>query len=443
MTCENCVRLLGEIKQLEAQVSKLKMENEELKRRLQIYENPNVPPSRRRYPTRPRSNSGKRFPGRPKGCPGKTRPTPKPNVVKGPEWNGCEVCGSPLGWPDYVGHRVVEEISNPMPKTVIDFLIFEGECDVCGAYNVARHPDCPPDGRFGKNVYVQTTLMKFKERLPLEKVSDTLERTYGLSVVPATILELTRRVSEWLKPEYKMIQQRIRGAHVVYIDETGHYVDGEKHWLWIFTTETETFIVIRKRRSESVLEEVLGEDFAGFIVCDGWRSYPTFTRKIQRDWAHLLREADWLAERTDRAKPLQKALHRLYNQLKLVLEDDPPPEERITLARKAKGRLRYWTRKRYRNKEIKDFIQKIRNGFEYWFTFVTNPGIEPTNNRAEQALREHVVQRKIMGTFRNYKGTAIYETITTLLATWKQQGFNLSEKLAESLSRDWARRAQS
>ena len=36
--------------------------------------------------------------------------------------------------------------------------------------------------------------------------------------------------------------------------------------------------------------------------------------------------------------------------------------------------------------------------FWYWFMFVTHPGVEPTSNRAERALREHVVQRKIVGT---------------------------------------------
>lgn len=416
----------------------MEKENTELKRRLEIYENPNVPPSRRRYPSRPRSSSGKRFPGRPKGYPGKTRPFPKPDRVVIPEWKDCKRCGAPLGPPEFVGHNPREEISNPSPKEVIDFLTFEGECGVCGAYNVARHPDCPPDGRFGKNVLVQTTLMKYDERLPLEKDRDVLERQYGLSVTPATILNITWRVSEWLKPEYEEIHRRICGARVVYVDETGHHIDGNKCWIWVFTTETETFVVIRRRRNQAVLEEVLGRDFQGFMVVDGWRSYPAFTRKIQRDWAHLLREADWLAERTDRAKPLQKALHKLYEQLKLVLEDDPPPEERVKLARKAKRRLRYWMRKRYRKKEIKDFIQKIRNGFEYWFTFVTNPGIEPTNNRAERALREHVVQRKITGTFRNEKGTSIHETVMTMLATWKQRGLNPSKMLAESLTKAWA-----
>ena len=82
---------------------------------------------------------------------------------------------------------------------------------------------------------------------------------------------------------------------------------------------------------------------------------------------------------------------------------------------------------------------KIRNGINHWFTFVTTPSVEPTNNRAERALREHVVQRKIIGTFRNEKGTRIYETIMTMLATWKQRGLDPSQTLTESLSFAWAK----
>jgi len=67
------------------------------------------------------------------------------------------------------------------------------------------------------------------------------------------------------------------------------------------------------------------------------------------------------------------------------------------------------------------------------------PGVEPTNNRAERALREHVVQRKIMGTFRNGKVTRTYETIMTVLATWKQQGRNLFQTLGEALTQEWTK----
>ena len=60
--------------------------------------------------------------------------------------------------------------------------------------------------------------------------------------------------------------------------------------------------------------------------------------------------------------------------------------------------------------------------FWYWFTFVTYPRVEPTNNRAERAqIAGHVVQRKIVGTLSNGKWTSIHERIMTVLATWAQQ----------------------
>jgi len=195
MTCQDCHRLQEENTRLAEENVKLQRENTELKRRLAAYENPHTPPSRRRYPTR-RPRGGPRFPGRSRGHVGSTRPHPQPDVVvPPPRRERCTRCGSPLGEPTSVGHRVVEEISNPAPRQVIDYLEYGYECTECGHHTASRHPDCPPAGRLGKNVLVQATLMKFEERLPHVKVSEALERTYGLTVTPATVLDITRRVA--------------------------------------------------------------------------------------------------------------------------------------------------------------------------------------------------------------------------------------------------------
>nr|MDO8080670.1 IS66 family transposase [Candidatus Freyarchaeota archaeon] len=439
--CQNCEELQKEIQRLSEENAQLREENAQLKRRLMLYENPHTPPSRRRYPTtHPHShNLGKRFPGRPRGHPGKTRPAPKPDVVEKPEWENCPHCGAHLSGPSHVRHHIVEEISNPSPKTVIDFLEFEGRCDRCGGYVAVRHPDCPPEGRFGKNLYVQTTLMKFEDRLPIQKVGWALERQHGISLTPATILDLTRRVSDWLRPEYERILQIIRCADVVYADETGAKVDGKRHWTWVFTTPSETLIAIRKSRGKKVLEEILGENFEGVIICDGWKSYLNFTTRIQRCWSHLLREAEYLAENIAEAKPLSEALHELYHHIKNLPKDRPPPEVMANLVEDARRTMNYWVEKNYETEEVRKFAAKIRNGADHWFTFLTTPGVEPTNGRAERALRECVVQRKIIGTFRNGKGTRTYETIMTMLATWKQQGLNLYKALAENLTKAWAK----
>ena len=439
MTCPNCLILQNHIKELTAENTKLQEENTKLKHRLAAYENPHTPPSKRRYPVnRYRTRGGPRYPGRPRGYPGRTRPRPKPDVVKAPEWKEtCESCEAPLGEPSSVSHRIVEEISNPSPRQVIDFLEFGWTCTECCASTSARHPDCPPEGRFGRNVLIQATLMKYEERLPHRKVCETLDRTYGLSITPATSLDITRRVSEWLRPEYLRIQGRIRSADVVYVDETGVKVDGVLHWTWAFATGCDTLIVVRKSRGKLVLTEVLGETFDGVIVCDGWRAYPSYTGRIQRCWAHLLREARYLAERNNEAGPLSEELHMLYRRFNVPPLDRPPPWKAERLACEARGLMMELAEKPYESVEVMRFAAKIMNGMGHWFTFLVVSGVEATNNRAERALREFVVQRKIMGCFRNGKGTGIYETMMTVLATWKQQGRDLPQTMSETLSQEW------
>ena len=96
--------------------------------------------------------------------------------------------------------------------------------------------------------------------------------------------------------------------------------------------------------------------------------------------------------------------------------------------------LQLWIDKEYFEAKVQKFIGKISNGFDYWFTFIINPGVEATNNRAERALRPQVVLRKIMGTQRNEKGTSIHERIMTALATWEQRGLNSLQMLTGKLA---------
>jgi transposase len=150
-----------------------------------------------------------------------------------------------------------------------------------------------------------------------------------------------------------------------------------------------------------VLMDVLTRRFKVTIVCDGWKPYAMFTNRIHRCWAHLLRELKDIAEKFGEAIPPHNALKELYEILTKALENDPPPEVRKTR----------W-----------QLVRKL------------NSGVEPTNNRAERALRPHVVLRKILGTLRNDKGTSIHERIMMTLATWGQKGLNSLQMLTEKLA---------
>jgi transposase len=74
---------------------------------------------------------------------------------------------------------------------------------------------------------------------------------------------------------------------------------------------------------------------------------------------------------------------------------------------------------------FRKFATKVGNGLAYWFTCIIDLFVEPTNNNAERALRELVVQRKIIGGLRREKGANIMQTIMSMIMTWKKQERNL------------------
>jgi transposase len=431
------------LEQLRKENERLKRENEllkakilELEARLAQYENAHTPPSLRRGRNRRRGqdkeNNGK--PGQKIGHKGITRPHAKPDKQVEVTADRCPDCGTELGAPIRIESQIIEEIPEPQPVIVTEYKIAHYRCPCCHREVGANDAGCPNEGIFGNNTIAQTTLLKYEDRLPHRKIQNTLKRLYGLNISPATILDLTRRAADAVQSEYDAILSKIRGAPILYVDETSIRVQGKKHWIWAFTTPSETFVVIRKSRGMKVLLEVLTRRFTGVIVCDGWKPYAKFTKRLQRCWAHLLRESKDLAEKIEEAIPLHQALKKLYEELNDALENDPPPEVRRELWHMARATLQRWIMKEYVCEKVRKLIGKINNGFEYWFTFIIHPGVEPTNNRAERALREHVVLRKILGTLRNGKGTSIHERIMTMLATWGQQGLNSLQMLRASLS---------
>lgn len=416
MTCEKCLELLKRI--------------EELEKKLEKYENAHTPPSLRggfRRKLIPLEEQKK--PGQKEGHIGTTRVIPIPTMSIQLIEEKCSHCDYRLGKPFKIESRVIEEIPEPKPIEITEYIIGHYKCNKCGEITIAKNL---PEGRFGNNVMAQSALLKYDNRLPYRRVAETLERQYGLTITPSSVLDLTRRASDKLGTDYKGIIKKIRRAKIIYVDETSIDVGGRKFWIWIFVTSKYTFVAIRKSRSKKVLEEILGKNFKGTIVCDGWKAYSEFTGRIQRCWAHLLREAKHLAEKYASGVGLHDGLRAIFLKVKGVTFKDSF-EKRKKLHDKLILELRQWAEYSNSYRELRKFAVKISNGLEHFFTRILNPKIEATNNKAERALREHVVIRKIIGTLRNDKGIRIHETIMTMFATWKQQELNLLTELKARL----------
>jgi transposase len=403
-----------------------------LEKRLLRYENPHTPPSLKREKREPKEPFGKL--GAPIGHKGVTRPEPKPDkIVDAKPLEKCPACKSELGEPDGIAKQFREDIPRSTPYFVTLFNLPYHYCKNCGTFCIAQHPDCPEKGRFGYNLLSNISLLKFDGRLPHRKIVEALKRDFELKITPSTVMEINKRNADKLSPKYNKLVLKIRKSLYVYVDETGLRVNGAKYWVWIFITSTETLVVIRPSRGKNVLEEILTKNFNGIIICDGWKTYPNFTMKIQRCWAHLLREVKDLSKKFSEMIPLYEKIATLFTELKDSYRKKMSKKKRQDLWKNAMRRLKSLIKIETKKEAVQKMIQKIKNGLNHWFTFILHPEIEPTNNTAERGLREIVVQRKIFGCLRNEKGTTTMETIMSLFSTWKMQGLNLKTELLKAI----------
>ncbi|KXB06598.1 hypothetical protein AKJ52_01945, partial [candidate division MSBL1 archaeon SCGC-AAA382C18] len=370
--------------------------------------------------------------GRNGGHDGETRKKPEPDRTEVVLEECCTNCGRELGDPNRTKTKIIEDIPDPGSVEAVEYEVGHYECE-CGEETVATHEDIPERGNFGPNVLTQTTLLKFQERVPYGKIQNLFEDVYELQVSTNTLYNFTGRVADQLRPFYEEIREKVRHSEVVHCDETGISLEGEKGWIWTTTTENEVLYNVREDRSQKALEHMLGKNYLGVIVCDGWRSYSAYSSNLQRCWSHLLNESEFTADKHQEAVPIDEKLHKIYKDLKKLRDEDPPPDKREEKRKQAEKELENLVNQDYENDKVQKLVNYIKNGIDHWLTFVTSPEVEPTNNRAERSLRKIVTLRKIIGTIRSERGRYILETIMTAIETWKARGQNPHEEMQKVL----------
>ncbi len=173
------------IKELEVELEKvrkekdrLEKENIELKRILTIFINPHTPPSKKVFKTRTPPASKKL--GAPICHKGATREISEPTQILKHFLTKCPKCNDLLNRPFEIEERTIEEIPEPQPVKVTKHIIGFYHCKNCGV--VTAETDLPQEGSFGKNTLAHVILMKYDDRLPARKVTNSLQRQHALKL---------------------------------------------------------------------------------------------------------------------------------------------------------------------------------------------------------------------------------------------------------------------
>lgn len=447
---ENCVsiekfeKVISEVAELKAIVKAQQLRIAELEARLARYENPHTPPSARiiRYPRREPTGNPK---GKPEGSEGFTRKlehqTPDEVIETKPD--KCRKCRCDLGEPIAWEKKLVEEIPEPQPVKLTEFRRGICICPNCGTENIATDPGCPIIGSHGPRTLALIGDLRFRQRMSVIMTITFLRERYGLELAAGSIINLTSRTAKMLKSEQNILVMKIRRSKIVQIDETGFYVNGKRIWLWIFTTIDSELVAIRDSRGSRVIRSIIGDNYRGVVVSDCYSAYELFSKhaknaKFQKCWAHLLRESHACAQHCDDGRILHSELKHIFNHMTNFINSNPIQEDRDSEYQMMLEWLEYLASWKSTDHNVMRLIKRIGKYNSHWITCVLVPGVEPTNNRAERALRPQVILRRLRGSLRSERGKDDHETMTSVMASWELRGLNPILQLEHELSQIFA-----
>ena len=241
--------------------------------------------------------------------------------------------------------------------------------------------------------------------------------------------KLIGKAAAALAGPYEELLAHLASEEKLNVDETGHKDSGKLLWTWCFRAELFTLFRIDPSRGSEVLIEVLGEEFNGVLACDYFPAYQKYMKdfgvEVQFCLAHLIRDVKFLTTLTDKATKRygERLLERLRALFRVIHRRDRMTEEQFqgALERERKKVLKVGKRAPDRI-EAKRLAKRFRKHGAAYFQFITTPGLEPTNNLAEQAIRFVVIDRRVTQGTGSPAGQRWSERIWTTLATCSQQG---------------------
>lgn len=435
--------LQGQLAAERRSVANLLDENERLRRQVEQYQRELKAERQRRFckdrpsavqpePPPPLPSRGKKR-GAPAGHPGwwRPRPTHWDRLVQAPVPQHCPHCGSEVRqYPHLAPSDHLQEDVVDGRRQVTLYRHAAARCRTCRKWVQQAGNGELLRSKVGPRARAMAAFLHHEIGVSARKVPRAVEGLTKLSFSSAALLGFEAKLAARAKPVVQDIAAKIASTDkAVHADETYWSLNGRRAYFWIHATQSHVHFRFSLSRAGKVSRQVLGDDFTGVLVTDCYSGYDAHqARAKQKCLAHLTRTArDWQQvvprdsqawqffedirawvtracrlhrhRHTFTAKELAGEQARLRSQQQRLEETTALDHDK---ARRLQGRLR-----RYRAD---------------WLVFLDNPGVPPTNNRAEQILRQLVILRKVTFGNRSPAGARRTARLMTVKETAKQYG---------------------
>ena len=362
----------------------------------------------------------------------------------------CPHCGHGLQ-PTTAAPRVVQQIEiHEVPLSIEEHCGHPGWCPHCQKLRYAPLPlTIERGGLVGPRLITLIAYLKGACHASFSTIRKFLRDVVQVSISRGQLAKIIGKVSEALEQPYAGLLEDLPAQARLNIDETGHKQNGERMWTWCFRAGLYTLFKIDPTRSADVLIEVLGKEFNGVLGCDYFSAYRRYQREfgvlLQFCLAHLIRDVKFpttLPDPRERVygERLREALRRLFAVIHRREHLSPKAFQGQLEAARTEV-LRCGTQEVPETKHSRNLAKRFEKHGESYFRFLTEPGVEPTNNLAEQAIRFVVLDRLVTQGTRSEAGNRWCERIWTVIATCSQQGRSVFDYLSTAVEA-WLHRTE-
>jgi transposase len=333
--------------------------------------------------------------------------------------------------------RQVAELP-PIAVTVTEYRLHRVCCPACATVTAAE-PSAASRWAFGPRLQAAVVTLAVRNRVSRRDTTELARELFGVKLATGTVDAIIQRAGDALAGPYTELEQRIKTAAAVNIDETGWKTCGGSRTLWSALTSRTAVFRIAAGRHAFEARTLLGERFAGIVCSDRWRGYD-YLDPTQRQlcWAHLLRDftahSEGMAEQEDFGHGGLVIAHDLFaardayqqdgDRARLQAQTAPLQEKLHTL-------LEHAARKSARTKYHRLFAKNLLNRWPALSTFTHTDGVEPTNNHAERGLRGAVIYRKLSLGSQSDQGERTIERLLSASVTCRLRKQSLYDYLTQ------------
>lgn len=341
---------------------------------------------------------------------------------------GCPKCGSPHLEED---QPAAEQFQTEIVCRTVRrrFTIHRGHCGDCGAAVHGRHALQTSNAtgaageQLGPKAHALMSVLNKRLGLSHGKIASLFEKVFGLTISRSTSARSGVRTGGRCGAAYEQIRDDVRRAEEVTPDETGWRVGGGKAWLHAFATADAVCYEIDPTRSGDVAQRLLGLDWSGRLVRDGWSVYDRFVHAVHQQCnAHLLNRCQELLEVARcGAVRFPRAVKALLQQGLAVRDRFAAGGMSLHGLRVAAGRLTARLERlvagRFTHDGNRRLANFLSNHLHEVFAYLRHPGMAATNYRGEQAIRPAVVNRKVWGGNRTWPGARAQAVLMSVIGT--------------------------